>query len=220
MKSQFTGNDFSGFRYQKIITHKSEVVKLYPELSRYKEFDSKNYKGRLSADKIFRYALLVYTNNVLLESIPDITKRKREAAILAGFNIDPDTEKFAPEVESIIKCENSKVNALIILIIRLNKNSDLQQMLAFEEARSRQIGILINGGDEKSKEATSTVMENVRKLSNYIEDLRSTLLNEDEQPDIIHLLYENIVHDNLGIKPEDIALARREGTLDKILKKP
>lgn len=218
MESQFTAKDFSGFKYQRIVSSKVEVLKSYPELKKYKEFDPKLYKKmRLSYDKIFRYVLLAYTNNILLESIPEMTKRKRESAILAGFGTGKGVESFSGDVEEIIKCNIPLVNELIILVIRLNKDGEYQQLLAFEEARASQISNMINGD---GRDATAVLMENIRKLSAYIENLRNNILNQDEQPDIIELLYENIITENLGIKPEDIAQARKDGNLDKILKKP
>lgn len=218
MESTFTAKDFTGFKYKKIIGTSTSVIKLYPELKKYKQFDYKLYKSiKVPCDRIFRYVLLTYTSNILFESIQDMTKRKREAALLAGFSLWKETKTFRTDVENIIKCETPVVNDLIILIIRLNKDSKYQQMLAFEEARANQISDMLNSS---GKDATAVLMENVRKLSKYIEELRADLLNQDEQPDIIKLLYENVIQENLGIKPEDIALARKEGNLKTILKPP
>ena len=219
MESQFSPKDFNGFKYQKIVSSKTEVLRSYPQLRRYKEFDPKFYKSmRLSHDKIFRYVLLTYTNNILFESIPSMIKRKKEAALLAGFEPNPETDTFAGDLERVIKCENQTVNNLIILVIRFNKDSLWQQYCAFEEARAKQIEKMVSGVDVKDKEQTNQLMKNVRELSGYIEDLQNQLLNQDEQPDIIELLYESIINDNLGIRPEDIAQARKDGNLDKVLR--
>lgn len=218
MKTQFTAKDFNGFKYQKVVSSKQDVIKNYPELKKYQEFNPKTYRSlRLSPDKIFRYVLLTYTNNILFESIQDMVKRKREAALLAGFHVDAETDTFSNDIEKLIKCElSSEVNDLIILVIRLNKNGKWRQIVAFEESIIRQIAHLVKG----TGEATSVLMTNIKNLSDSIEDLRNDLLNEDEQPDIIELLYENIITENLGIKPEDIAKARKDGNLNKVLKKP
>jgi len=218
MESQFTAKDFNGFKYQKTVSSKADVIKNYPELKKYPEFNPKVYKSlRLSPDKIFRYVLLVYTHNIIFESIPSVVKRKREAAILSGFHANSETNTFSHDIELLIKCDlDPLVNDLIIRVIRINKDSKWIQLLAFEEARARQVAHMVAG----TGEATRVLMENVTKLSESIEELSNDLLNQDEQPDIIELLYENIITENLGIKPEDIAQARKDGNLSKVLKKP
>lgn len=221
MESQFTAKDFNGFKYQKIVSSKQDVLRSYPSLKRHSEFDPSLYKKmRLSHDKIFKYVLLVYTNNILFESVPSMIKRKREAALLAGFEPHAESDTFSSDIERIIKCEEVLVNKLILKVIRLNKDGKWQQYCAFEEARSKQIEKMVSGVDSNDKEQTNVLMKNIRDLSGYIEELQNDLLNQDEQPDIIELLYENIISDNLGLRPEDIAQARKDGTLNKILTKP
>lgn len=221
MNSQFTAKDFNGFKYQRVISWKTDILKAYPELRRHKEFDPKLYKTmRLSHDKIFRYVLLVYTRNILFESIPSMVNRKREAALLAGFEPNSDTDTFSPDIERVLTCENQLVNKLIVLVIRLNKDSLWQQYCAFEEARANQIYKMIGGVDSKDKEQTSTLMDNIKKLSNHIDEIQADLLNQDEQLDLLELLYQGAVSENLGLRPEDIAQARKDGSLEKIIKNP
>lgn len=215
--------DFKGWKYEKILylSRREKVLDVYPQLKRYPELDPKKYKGmRISFEKVLRYVMYYYTQNALRDAIPEMIHRKKEAAILAGFEIIRDTGKFSGEVERLIKCENELANQLIIRFLRRSENKKFMLLCGFEEARAKQMLKLVDGIGDKEKELTKVVIENVKTLSEDIEDLESELLNQDESPDLMELLYSEVDFTNLGISPEDIAESESEGTTKEILKTP
>lgn len=215
--------DFKGFKFEKILTLKERerVLDIYPYLQNYPELDPLKYSGiKIPFDKALRYVMFYYTRNALHDAFPEIAKRKKEAALLAGFKLSEATGRFSPRVEEMLNCENEKVNQLIIRFVRRSSNKKFTQLCVFEEARAKQMQKLLDGVGDKDKELTKVVMENVKTLTKDIEDLETDLLNEDTTVDLLELMYNEVDSSNLGISPEEIAHASKDGTIDEIIKSP
>jgi hypothetical protein len=210
--------DFSDARYNVLAIGNQKVIEAFPDLKKFPEFNF-NYKksSGLDHEKVLKYVLLLYTENILRRSVPDLEKRKMEAALLAGFERDQN-KKFSESIKTIFKCENLDVNRLIIRVIRLNNSNAFEQLAVYEEARSRQMFKLLSPttGDEKTKE----IHENIRRMTSDIEDLERKLLMEEKSKDLIDSLYYEIENIQLGIRPEEIAEAKKAGALDSILDNP
>lgn len=220
MDSKFTKSDFKGWRYEKIIglRESKKVLKEYPHLSKYPEFLEKNHKSmRLSLDKVIRYAFIMYSDTVINQTIPELAKRKKEAAILAGFSPNPETDKFAGDVESLLLCENPDLNKIFVRVMMLTRNSKIQQLGALNEARRKEMLRLVSGD---SKTDNKKHFESLKQMSEYIEDLEKDVLNNDNAYDLLEELYSELDSENLGIRAEEIAKAKREGNLKQILKDP
>jgi signal recognition particle GTPase len=118
----------------------------------------------------------------------------------------------------MISCEISEMNKLFVRIIRLSRDNEFQQLKVFTQARSNQMEKIMNPSIEK--ERTKEVAENIQNFSKYIDELEKSLANRDTSYNLLEELYSEIDNDNLGIRPEDIARAKKDGKLDKILKSP
>lgn len=215
--------DFRGWKYEKLVglNQNRKVIDVYPHLKKYPELNPKLVKlPRLSFDKVLRYIMIFYSNNVLRYTIPEVIRRKREAAYIAGFNIGQNTGRFRPEVERMMLCENEDINKMIVRFLRRSENKKFLQLCVFEEARAKQMQKLIDGISEKEKELTKVVIENVKTLSDDIERLEQDLLNEDTSQNLIELIYDEVDYSNLGLSPEDIVEMESDGSTDKILKSP
>lgn len=215
--------DFKGFKYEKLLymNRRGKALEAYPHLKKYPELDPKHFKAlRISFEKCLRYVMIYYTKNALRDVIPEIAHRKKEAALLAGFELNKDTGKFAPDIEQMLLCNNLLVNRMIIRFLRRSENKKFMLICGFEEARAKQMQKLLDGIGDKDKELTRVVIDNVKTLSKDIEELEMDLLNEDESPDLLELMYNEIDYSNLGISPEEIAEAEQDGTTEEILKSP
>lgn len=218
-----TDLDFSGWKYERILFLKpsEKVFEAYPEFQLYPEMDQKNFKGlKLSFEKVLKYIILYYSPNILRDAFPDIASRKREAALIAGFVINKQTHRFATNVEELLSCENIKANRIIIRFLRRAENKKFAQLCVFEEAKAKQMQKLLDGVGDKDKELTKVVIENVKSLNQDIEDLEKDILNEDKSPPLVDLLYNEVDYSNLGISPEEVAQATRDGDLEYIFKIP
>ena len=218
MDSKLNRSDFKGWRYVNIINLRAarKVIKEYPHLEKYPEFQEKNNKKmRLSLDKVIRYAFIMYSDTVLNQTIPELAKRKREAAILAGFTPNEETGKFAGDIESMLLCENYEINKIFVRVIMLTRNNKIQQLGVLNEARHKEMIKLMNG-DGKTKDQ----FQNLKDMSDYIEDLEKDVLNNDNSYDLLEELYSELDSENLGIRPEEIAKAKKDGSFDKIIKSP
>lgn len=211
--------DFKDAKYNVLDIGTRKVVEAFPELQRFPEFN-KNYFEitGLFHEKVLKYVMLMYMDNILKRSMPDLMKRKREAALLAGFEIQATTRRFPKELEKIFLCEDMQVNQLIIRVIRLNNNNAFEQLAIYEEARARQMYKLLSPStqDEKTKE----IHDNIRRMTDDIEKLEKLLMFEEKSPNLVKALYFEIENIQLGIRPEEYAEAKRNDALDQILFDP
>lgn len=217
--------DFRGWKYEKLIglSLREKVFDVYPHLKKYPELNPNKIKAkvkRMSFDKILRYVMIYYSDNVLRHTIPEIPRRKKEAALLAGFELSESMGKFGPDVEEMLLCRNHVINKMIVRFLRRSENKKFLQLCVFEEARAKQMQKLIDGIGEKEKELTKVVIDNVKTLSDDIEQLERDLLNEDDDIDLLEMMYDEVDYNNLGISPEEIAEAEADGTTEKILPSP
>ncbi len=215
--------DFRGWKYQKLVGlgAQKRVLDVYPHLKKYPELKlSKRELGKLSFDKVLRYVMIYYSDNVLRHTMPETLRRKREAAFIAGFNFGDKTNKFGPEVERMLLCQNSGINRLIVRFIRRSENKKFLQLCVFEEARAKQMQKLIDGVEGKGTETTKYVIDNVKTLSEDIDRLERELLNDDPNEELIDMIYDEVDNNNLGISPEDIVELEKENALEGILTNP
>lgn len=215
-RSSYKASDFKDVKFNVLDIGDRKVLDAFPALKRYPEFNV-NYQPitRLSNEKVLKYMLLVYTDNILNRTIPELLKQKREAAFLAGFEIDPKTRRFSDHLERVFECKNPMLNKLLVRVSRLNNNSSFEQLAIYEEARARQMFKLVS--DNIDNEKIKDIHENIRRLTIDIDNLERDLLAGEKDKEIIDLLYHEIENIQLGIRPEEIAEAKRQGALDLVL---
>ena len=220
-KSKLTYDDFKGWKYQKVIGLPlySKVFDVYPALKIYPEINVKNWKvKRLTREKVIRYTMIYYSYNILHSVITEVPRRKKEAALLAGFKLNKDG-RFGPDVEEMLLCKIPVINRMIVRFIRRSENSSFLQLCVFEEARSKQMQMLVDG-IEGNQSNTKIIIDNVKTLSADIDKLKSELLNDDDNVDMREMMYNEIEWKNLGISPEDIAELTKDDTIDDVLPSP
>lgn len=216
MQQRFTASDFSDAQYNVLDIGDKTVLKAWPEIKRFPEFMfnfAKKY--RLTTDKVHKYALLLYTPNILYRAIPEIAKRKAEAALLAGFQYREGSTIFPQKVEEMLLCEYPECCDLFIRAARLSRNSQFEQLVVYEEARSRQMRKLLS--DIDGNDTTKNIHDNIRRLSEDIERLQQEILFKDNEKPLLERLYFAVENVQLGIRPEEIAEIKASGNFDKIV---
>lgn len=216
MQKRFTAADFNDALYNVLNIGNTPITKKWPELQRFIEFKFNfNKRYRLDTEKVHRYAFLLYSQNILQKAIPEIAKRKMEAALLAGFEPRLGSSLFKPQVEKLILCEYPEANDLFIRVARLTRNSQFEQLVVYEEARARQMRKLLE--DLNSNEKTKDIHDNIRRLSEDIERLQREVIFQDNQKPLIERLYFTVENVQLGIKPEEIAEMKKSGKFDAVI---
>lgn len=208
--------DFADAKYNVLSIGTKKVLEAFPGLGVFPELRV-DYKKCTSLDneKVLKYVILMYMDNILKRSSPDLVKRKREAALLAGFEIDFKKKKFPEALEKIMRLEDPEVNKLIIRILRLNNNNAFEQVAVYEEARARQMYKLLSPSTEGEK--TKEIHENIRRMTADIMDLEKQILMEEKRTDLTDAMYYEVENIQLGIRPEEIASAKRAGAMGQIL---
>lgn len=216
MQKRFTASDFSDAMYNVLDVGDTPILQRWPELQRFIEFKFNFFKKyKLNNERVYKYAFLLYSKNILHKAIPEIAKRKAEAALLAGFEYRLDSNLFKQNIEKLIACEYPEANDLFIRVARLTRNSQFEQLVVYEEARARQMRKLLD--DIGSNEKTKDIHDNIRRLSEDIERLQNEVLYEDNQKPLLDRLYFSVENIQLGIRPEEIAEMRKSGKFDAVI---
>ncbi len=213
--ARFTSDDFKNQRFNVLAVKDKTILKAFPELQRYEEFNVVKTKVKVDPDMLIRYAFLMYSDNILFKTIPDLLLRKKQAAILAGFSIENKRKRFPKEVENMFYCKPIETAALIMRVIRLSRNPYFEQLCVYDQARAQEMENLLKGGEEGRK--LGDIHNNIRKLTADIMELRNIVLLQDDTPALLDRMYYELENFQLGIRPEEIAEAKRKGSLRTVL---
>lgn len=208
---QYEEKEFSGLMLPDIFNLKDDddaFIK-YPILTRYPEFNAEiDYYNRF-----LKYISFIYDSNSPLHVINHIPTRKSEAMQLAGFERNANG-MFPKECEETIRCLNKKIMLMVVKYIRLQKNATFAKRITYEESFYNQLSKLQSGtvDDEKSKD----LINNIERLEDLINKTNFVLLNGDMNKNLTELVAEEILEEQLLIRPEFVARAIKEGKNMKV----
>ena len=187
------------------VTEKTNLTKEFPILAQYEEFVMP-LPSYINKGVLFRYIVLMYDSQLSVrELIPDLNKRKRECAEVAGFKTD-NTGKFSEEIENVLMCMNPYVNNMIITYCRMQRMPKYTSLVSIEEAHSKLLKKLMDEGTDKS-----SVLKAINDMEDEMEDRTVELLNFDKSFFLRQSLYEASEAERLALRPEDIAENLRRG---------
>ena len=178
------------------------------KLEQYPEFQFKNPKK----SAIIAYLCLVYDHNSDLTKLyPDnLSRRKREAALQAGFKIGAD-KKFPQDIEDIMVCQNPDFNKALVRYSRLFGIADLPSYNFYTEALFSEIESGYACTDSKVKK---TIIENVEKTRTILSQLERKMFSGEESVELRNELYRVAENERLGLRPEEIARSIANKTLE------
>lgn len=229
MKTKFSKDDFKDLRYNVFLPDDVKFLDVYNELQKYPEFKIKfkytSYKNGLKqeldiTDKVHRYVFLLYQESVL-NTLKTLADRKREAALLVGFEIvkEKNEEKFHPYVEELLLNKNDKIIHVILRACKVIHKPHYTNLLIYEETLDnlrRTLPIV----DPTKADTIKKIIANINELSEQIEILTKKILNNNLEEVTLKNLYPSIDDDILGISPEEIAKALNDGTIEQIIPNP
>jgi hypothetical protein len=199
--------DYSELDYSKMICNPMAVPpKKSPEdhydiFQQYREFTTPTFD--LDRSKLFRYIPLVYDKNSPLHVvIDDIKKLKGKAAELAGFKkIDG---KYLESVEKLLTGQHKEANYMIIRYVVLHKSKQWHRFCILNE-------VFEHTSERLLRDPSKSDLQNFESLSEQIDTVKQDLLSKDNSSKLEEDMYSYYFDDKLKLKPEDIALNRKEG---------
>jgi hypothetical protein len=163
----------------------------------------------IDKDKLDKYCVYMYNfNSENRKKYQDYFERKRESAIMAGFEFD---DTFEPEVEDMLLGKDEEANKIIIDYIISLGSPDMIRYVAFQQMLSAQVSRSMSETDEK---LVKVIRENINNISDDLKQIEVNLFGDNENA-LRKALYSSMV-DKLRLRPEHIA----RSIADKNLKIP
>jgi hypothetical protein len=199
--------DFSELDYSKMICNpmvvppKKSPEDFYEIFQQYKEFTEVTID--LDKNKLFRYIPLVYDKNSPLHLvIEDIKKLKGKAAELAGYR--KIEGKYVEAVERLITGQHQLANFMIIRYVTLHKSKQWHRFCILNE-------VFDITSEKLLREPSKSDLQSFETLSEQIDTIKQDLLSKDNSKKLDEDMYEYYFSDKLRLRPEDIALNRKNG---------
>ena len=175
----------------------------YPEFTKYEHPEFK---------KVLKYAIYLYDIESDMRNLhADFATRKRECAVKAGFRLDSKTRKFPPEAENILLGQDTIANKIIITYIKTQSDPNLLLYASFSELLAVEME---NSLSERDPKIIKFIRENISKLGEALAKLEGSIFGGKEVASMRRELYLSLVTDSFIPKPENIAKAITEKTLD------
>lgn len=134
----------------------------------------------------------------------DVNRMKACAAQLAGFKKN-ESQRFSLLVEDVFVCKNPDVNKMIVKYAILSRSTLYVQYVVLSEVYQKESQNLLSG--EKTK------IDDFQKIGEKLEEVRTELLNQDNNARLENSFVEFYIKDKLELKPEDIAKKIANGEL-------
>ncbi len=206
--------DFKDLLYNVIEAPKDvAILSHFKTLGEYPEFnlplDNMMEKHR---SKIVKYVVLMYDRKSPFKKIEDITERKIQAALKAGFS--PKRSKsnkrkyFSPHVDNMLKGRMKEVNQMIVRYCRIQGNMKYAYIVAAREDFYNSIAQSMHKSEHETPNEAKIrqgMLSEAKKNMKDVEDAVLDLLSEDNSLLIKQELYEVIEEEDrrrLRISPE------------------
>lgn len=201
--------DFSTLTYN-VMKHKidANLLRIFPTFESIDSF--RQYKG--DTNRVIRYIVLCYDKGspILNRYMQDDVKRKVLAAQYAGWESDQEGN-FSDEVDNILKCKDTDVNAMIIGFIRTFNDPNWALLMTGMESYYQKLQQIMNadfGGGKRDvfqiEETKGKLFKQAQGMSQSLNEAATKLLN-DENPFLRRDLYSTIDQEakmRLMITPE------------------
>ena len=162
--------------------------------------------------KVLKYTIWLYDMESDMRTIhADYATRKRECALKAGFRLDGKTNKFPEEVEAILLGQDTNANKIIINYIRIQNDPSLLLYTSLSELLAVEVE---NSLTEKDSKIIKYVRENISKLGEALAKLEESIFGGKELASMRRALYATLVVDSFIPRPESIARAISEKSLN------
>lgn len=181
--SVFDPTNLKQLKYNVFAVPKGKSILLnMPELNRLDAFVAA--LARPDLDKLIRYIMAMYDkNSPFVRMFQDVSKRKRECAHMAGYDIEKDRERLDP----IFDFTDSQFSSMVIDFLK-DQNSRVWTMIVsneqtFYEYQKALLSEITNFGTDKDKlgatQIKSKLMEDSDTISERLEKYYQLLFGDD-----------------------------------------
>lgn len=205
----FNDKEFETLTYN-VMKHKldANLLKIFPTFDAIKSF----HQCKHERNRIIRYIVLCYDKGspILQRYMQDDVKRKTLSAQYAGWT--PDEEGiFDDWVDSVMKCLDHEVNAMIIDFLRTYNDPNWALLMTGMESYYQKLQQIMNadfGGGKRDifqiEETKGKLFKQAQQMSEAL-DLAAKKILQDENPYLRRDLYSTIDQESknrLNITPE------------------
>jgi hypothetical protein len=174
----------------------AKFIKEYPEFA-------KEHEG-LNTRAVLTYIVLMYDRySDMHELYADLTKKRKDAAFMAGFVLTKG-RRFSAKVEDMLLGKVIDVNALIVKYVTLFYNPDYISYVCYWEMLYAETMRAMDSSATDSKELKET-RTNITNLRKEINEIQKTLLIGDDTVALKKELYKYMEVQKLKLRPEDMA---------------
>jgi hypothetical protein len=215
----FIDKDFEKLYFNvNTIPKQQDALRFFPKLAKYDEFKAKI--DPLVFTIVFKYIVYVYDiNSPFVEKFKDLTERKIQAALCAGFTVN-QSGLFLPAVDEMMKGKNTKINRMIIRYIRLLGEPEFALLVVTMEAYYSKLELLMRmdytstGGnmDEKTifdtEKIKGIIHGHAKDMQIEIKRITGSLLQRDDNIYLkkdLYMVSDEEADKKLRITPERIA---------------
>lgn len=196
MITEYTEQDFQGMMFKvNEIPLTQDIFTYFPVLSKHKEF---SLSVTVDRNFLLRYLFLVYDAKSPFRTIDDLNRMKLTVLDYLNINI-----KEEPEWMDYVLCKNDNFCDMIIRFCRMQNSPDFAELVIYKEsyyeALRAQMGTFKTPLDEKNH------LANTAKKKENIRELEKVFLVGDTSVQLLKQLNEEIEHESLDLRPEDIA---------------
>ena len=173
------------------------------KLAKFNEFKV-NFTG-VSKKQVVQYIILMYDkgNDDVRAEYPYYPQRKLEVARAVG--LVPKKGKAPAKLENILIGKNQDVNRMIVRYLTLFNDPDLI-MLASYYAMYLQLNV-----ESYSPDFDKNTIANIANVNKAIKELTENVFGGKDETELRQELYKSIEEESLGIRPEEIAEALKQG---------
>jgi len=203
MTSEFHVREFNSMLFNPIqVPDGADVLKLYKDLAKYKEFKLNPGEG-IDKNKVLLYIFSMYDlHSPYRKKYDDVRKRKIAIAHDVKFPMDEEG-RFASPIEDLLQGKNEKVNRMIVAYVRMHRNFKYSYLVSLEASYYGMLEGVIAGDNTKVK----TIKEAQEELEETLMDVLAGDNNIETRKELLQYMED----ERLGLRPEDIAQKMRDG---------
>lgn len=177
----------------------------------HQDFYGVNAKSGLKTLKkeILRYIILMYDKNTPLRTLySNYNKRKGYAAIMAGFQRDPRTNKFNNAPKDVLLGNNDDTNKAIVRYIMFFFDADYLQLILYNELLGKQFRASMK---EEQKALTGANINAIQNIREEINRLTEKVFGGKETKELEAELYRALEIEKETLHPDWVAKRITDG---------
>ncbi len=220
---KYSKEDYIGLLFNVMeVPGKVAVLTHFQALGEYPEFHAKlsNQMNKYRSN-IVKYIVLMYDRKSPFKRIEDITERKIQAALEAGFkpvrNKTKNRKYFVSYVDDMLKGLNHDVNKMAIRYCRIQGNMKYSFIVAAMEDFYSSIYQSMNRSEEetsKDSQVRQQMLREAKKNMDEVEGMALEMLNDDNNlllKQDLYVVIEDEDRKRLRISPESRLIKEDDG---------